>query len=73
MLGHNALQLMCTRNCREPNFCAPGDTDEAEWESHYTTTDLGMPANIQNEMQQDRGGEATEEYSGLFYRRKKKL
>lgn len=63
---------MCTRNCREPNFCAPGDTDEAEWEAHYTTTDLGMPANIQNEMQQDRG-EATEEYSGLFYRRKKKL
>lgn len=61
MLGHNALQLMCTRNCRETNFCAPGDTDEAEWESHYTTTDLSMPANVHNEMQQDRGGEAIEE------------
>lgn len=30
------------------NFCTPGDTDEAEWESHYTTTDLGMPANTHN-------------------------
>lgn len=64
---------MCTRNCREPNFCAPGDTDEAEWESHSTTTDLGIPENIHNEMQQDRGGEATEDYSGLVYRRKKNL
>lgn len=43
------------------NFYAPGDTDEAEWESHYTTTDLGMPANTHNEMQQGRGG--TEGYS----------